>query len=393
MKANINKNILEIGDRLIVNIGVYSENGIIKKLSRENLPMVLGQNNFIPDFDSNLIGQNLEEFYEFVKTFNKRYPHPMFRNNRFKFVVEVLEYHDKQFGELVKKNMELTGQLAKMEKQKSEQNAKADPKELKEKDELIEQLRENIAQLKQEVFDAKRAPKALVIPPEMKKEAEKYALQKFFDKFISIYIYYKITTLRSQMEAEVLQDDKLLAYAKGFRMITYQFDQLFQSYGIQEITPVEGEIFDPSYQKVNEQFIDDKLPSNTIINVHSPCFKLHDRTINVAIVDTTVQSSDEKLAKKVIEKMGPRAHHKTPGVLHTMEQKVRSSIEKHLNVSEETSEDGKEIKATLDVKAEPAKAKKTTKKKAETSVKQTEKETKPKKESAAKKKISVKVKK
>ncbi len=54
---------------------------------------------------------------------------------------------------------------------------------------------------------------------------------------------------------------------------------------------------------------------------------LHDRVLHVALVDTTVRSTDPQ-AKVLIEKSGDNAYHKTPGKLHTLEEKVSESIAK-----------------------------------------------------------------
>nr|WP_307908373.1 hypothetical protein [Mycoplasmopsis bovis] len=49
--------------------------------------------------------------------------------------------------------------------------------------------------------------------------------------------------------------------------------------------------------------------------------------LHVALVDTTVRSTDPQ-AKVLIEKSGDNAYHKTPGKLHTLEEKVSESIAK-----------------------------------------------------------------
>nr|WP_307919010.1 nucleotide exchange factor GrpE [Mycoplasmopsis bovis] len=175
--------------------------------------------------------------------------------------------------------------------------------------------------LKAQLERAKETPKTIVVPDEMKKQIHQYALQDFFEQFVNYYSLYKTTTLSSEKQAELLDDPKLKAFAKGYRMITWQFDELFKKYNFIEIKPIEGEIFNPEYQKVNDQFIDDEFPTNTIINVHSSafmfalieCFMLH-------LLIQQLESTDPQ-AKVLIEKSGDNAYHKTPGKLHTLRGK------------------------------------------------------------------------
>lgn len=143
----------------------------------------------------------------------------------------------------------------------------------------------------QEKTNEQPVQKVLVVPKEMKKEIETYALQKFFEEFISYYKFYKVSSTKAIIEAETSDNDHLKAYARGNKMIIFQFDELFKKYGLHELMPKVGEMFDPLYQKVNDQIVDDSKPEHTIINVQSPGYKLHDRVVAVALVDTSIKSS------------------------------------------------------------------------------------------------------
>ncbi|WP_051622776.1 nucleotide exchange factor GrpE [Mycoplasmopsis primatum] len=400
MNSKFNNIILEQGDKLILDIHVYTNNGgMSKELSKNNFALVLGQNSFIPDFDENFIGRNLEDTYDFVISFDKKYPLEKYRNQDIRFLIDVKDYISKSQSDLETKIISLQNEVSEIKKDYQEQSqvielTKNEAKNAhnslmmvqKQKDELekkllnsktnkqtapnndsatptnsaeIEklnqenkELNEQIKVLKEEIQKAKAAPKALTIPKELKKEVEQYALQKFFEEFVAYYKFYKVTSERVDKEAEILDDPKLKAFSKGYRMITWQFDELLKKYGLVEIKPTEGETFDPSYQKVNEQFIDDKLPTNTIINIHSPAFKLHDRVLQVALVDTTVQSSDPQ-AKRIIEEDGDDAYHKTPGVIHTLEEKIRSSMK--IKEESKTVDKAKKTTATATDEDKPKK--------------------------------------
>ncbi|WP_406616809.1 nucleotide exchange factor GrpE [Mycoplasmopsis adleri] len=155
---------------------------------------------------------------------------------------------------------------------------------------VIEELKFNNQKLMNEIKAKDEAPKALVVPKEMKQEIEKYALQKFFEDFVSYYKYFKLSTLKANDDATKSKDKKLQSFASGNMMISRQFDDLLQKYGLVELQPTLGQEFDPSYQKVNELIYDKKAAPNTIVKVHSPGYKLHDRVITVAIVDVSTQN-------------------------------------------------------------------------------------------------------
>ncbi|MBZ4227051.1 nucleotide exchange factor GrpE [Mycoplasma tauri] len=341
MVSNANKNILKNGNIIVADINVYDSNSKLDKtLSVSNFNLELGKDKFLPGFDKNLLGQKKKNNYKFSIHFPKNYKVEKYRNRSYEFILNIKSFtesindendyktdiNDKKSNNFKSKsgNFEQENKLNK----KNRKNSKLVEKLIKEKEKILQEVEKSkilISDLEQKLELEKQAPKALVIPNELKKEVEQYAMQKFFEEFVTYYNFYKVTTERICIESEMSDDAKLKSLAKGYRMISWQFDELFKKYGLFELKPIEGDAFDPTFQKVNDQFIDDQLPTNTIINVHSPAFKLHDRVIQVALVDTTLKSDDPQ-AKKIIEKCGDKAYHLTPGKIHTLEEKIKNNL-------------------------------------------------------------------
>lgn len=327
-KNNEAKKTFSKGDRLIVDVNTYSPNGdLVDRFCVKNFELILGKNTFINNFDDKFLHNEIKPSYKFQVKIPKNDPSDIYKNQKFWFEVELKNYDEIMAKKSSNSNEETNLESAeKIDHLKDDPLVKAQAKilSLYAKSEML--ARDNEF-LKAQLERAKETPKTIVVPDEMKKQIHQYALQDFFEQFVNYYSLYKTTTLSSEKQAELLDDPKLKAFAKGYRMITWQFDELFKKYNFIEIKPIEGEIFNPEYQKVNDQFIDDEFPTNTIINVHSSAFMLHDRVLHVALVDTTVRSTDPQ-AKVLIEKLGDNAYHKTSGKLHTLEEKVSESIAK-----------------------------------------------------------------
>ncbi|MCE6056553.1 nucleotide exchange factor GrpE [Mycoplasmopsis agalactiae] len=324
-KAGEFKKTFDKGDILIVDIDAYSpKKELIEPFCIKDYELVLGKNNFLQNFDDKFLHNEIKPSYKFQLKIPKNHPNEKYRNQKLFFEVTL-----KNYEELTKQKALDTSEGV----NKSQEEINDDPL-AKAQERILSLFVENEKLIKQNELlkilleKEKEGPKAVVIPNELKKEVEQYALQKFFEEFVNYYSLYKVTSLSSEMQAELLDDPKLKAFSKGYRMITWQFDEMFKKYNFVELKPIEGEIFDPKYQKVNEQVIDDEFPSNTIINVHSSAYKLHDRILHVALVDTSVRSDDPQ-AKVLIEKLGDNAYHKTPGKLHTLSEKVAETIAKN----------------------------------------------------------------
>ncbi|WP_051590849.1 nucleotide exchange factor GrpE [Mycoplasmopsis felifaucium] len=299
----IKNNILNPGDQITVDIEVYNtKNVVIKKLSKNDITLVIGQDDSYMNVAQLMQGLEIKDLYDFSIQLPKEFKKAFLKLKNISLKVVLKKYTEKKIVDLENEINRLQNEIdcfkAKEEKNKADEEAKNKISELQQfisdltsklsdKDFMIKELNVMIDKLKEEIKLREQAPKAVVVPKEMKQEIEKFALQKFFEDFISYYKFFKLSANKAQEDADNSNDDKLKAFAKGNKMIAWQFDELLKKYGLNEVMPVVGEQFDPSYQKINELIEDDTKPNNTILKVHSSAYKLHDRVISVAVVDAS----------------------------------------------------------------------------------------------------------
>lgn len=78
------------GDRVEIDFNGFDEGGApLDGTSSKNHPLILGEKSFIPGFEENLIGLNINEEKEFTLTFPADYFHKPFQNKAVKFKVKV----------------------------------------------------------------------------------------------------------------------------------------------------------------------------------------------------------------------------------------------------------------------------------------------------------------
>ncbi|VEU75327.1 heat shock protein GrpE (activation of DnaK) [Mycoplasmopsis maculosa] len=274
MKLDLEKNILSKGDKIIIDVNVYNKDILVKKLSTKNYSLILGGKFYLPFLSKMLVGKTLNKkiiFNYLVEEDNKSLKE--FVNEELKVEVKINDYVESKYVKSKNSNIQLKEHISSLEKI------------IKEKD-----------------FELSK--KLVSIPEDKKKEIERYSLQKFFEEFSKYYSVFKFTTEKLVLKAQEEEDSNRLKLLSNYKATIWQFDELFKNFGLEEIRPIFGEQFDPNTQKVMDQFIDDELESNTIINVLSIGYKLYDRVIKVANVVTSLKSTDVQ-AKKILEEKGP----------------------------------------------------------------------------------------
>lgn len=74
-------------------------------------------------------------------------------------------------------------------------------------------------------------------------------------------------------------------FAKGFNMICQNFKEIMESFGVEEVGQV-GETFDPNFHNAAMHIEDDSLGTNVISQVFQKGYKIGDRVIRYAMVQT-----------------------------------------------------------------------------------------------------------
>lgn len=86
-------------------------------------------------------------------------------------------------------------------------------------------------------------------------------------------------------------------YQIGFTYIYNQLIQALASEGLSEMAPKVGDKFDPVYMNAIDVKETDEAEPNTVVQVHSKGYKLHDRLIKAAMV-TVAKKPEEKKEEK-----------------------------------------------------------------------------------------------
>ncbi|QSF13978.1 nucleotide exchange factor GrpE [Mycoplasma sp. Mirounga ES2805-ORL] len=347
MITNLKKIRYHKGDLLRVNINVYYANStFVKTLSRNNVVLLLGEQNYIPEFDELIIGQPFGEIIDIIKVFKKGYRVKEFEGKTIRFIIEVLDYEEA-------KNIKQSNRLKEIEKY--QEGAKLKEAKLlqlqgtlEKKNQYLKDLEETVEKLKKDAAVEKEetVTKTLIVSTEEKEKAKMYALQKFIEHFAVPY-----STLISAIEAGGRSENSSVKnYVIGFKMITSQIDEVLKSNGVTKVIPNVGDKFDPNTQKVLELIDDEKLEPETIVSVNSIGFKLHDRLIKTALVSVSKKPGEMKSNISIED--GDDTNNLTTQTPENKKE-VITKKEKKDSKEKETSKVKKEvIKKTSDTKKE-----------------------------------------
>ncbi len=89
------------GDRVEIDFQGFDEGGaILDGTTSKNHPIIIGEKSFVPGFEENLIGMNLNDEREFTVTFPKDYFHKPFQSKLVKFKVKVNRIEERNFPEI-----------------------------------------------------------------------------------------------------------------------------------------------------------------------------------------------------------------------------------------------------------------------------------------------------
>lgn len=111
-------------------------------------------------------------------------------------------------------------------------------------------------------------------------EIKQYSLQKFFETMIDPFI-----NLKQAIDAGSNSTDKnVQAYTVGFKMFIDKIMQVFTTFGLKEINPSVGTMFNPKFHECLA--VIENKPHEQIVEVKQRGYQLHDRLIKPALVTT-----------------------------------------------------------------------------------------------------------
>ena len=112
-------------------------------------------------------------------------------------------------------------------------------------------------------------------------EEKKFALQKFFEKFIIPLNNLDLAT----KAAKNIDNNIVNNFNKGFEMLYQQMDDILSDFGVSKIIPKVGDKYDPEIHQVYE-LIDSNndIKKDTIVEIKNIGYKLNERTIKPALV-------------------------------------------------------------------------------------------------------------
>ncbi|EIE41997.1 chaperone protein GrpE [Mycoplasmopsis canis UFG1] len=252
-------------DILKANFKLIIEDAIISEYSNK-YEIVVGKNEYLPDFDDYLNGRKIKDNLEIKFSFPKNYSIRDFAGK--KAIVEMSEIVLSENNSSKTNDDELKKKIAELE-------AKLSLKELE-----IIKLSEAY-KLKANEFGSKTQEKIEQITNEYKekldqekKEIKKYALQSFAEDFAIPYNNF-ISAIKA---GENSQSAEVKNYVYGFNIVAKQFESLLNDNNIQLIKPEINSEFDPTLQEVVD-FKESEESNNKIIKVIRYGFSLNGRVI------------------------------------------------------------------------------------------------------------------
>lgn len=138
------------------------------------------------------------------------------------------------------------------------------------------------AKLGQELATAlkRKTDEALKRFEDDKEDLKLYGAQAFFSDFLPHFLTLKLVV----QSASQITDSKVKGYLQGFDMVVRSMSDSLSNFGISEIIPKVGDLFDPNIHTGDSTISDEKLPSGAIAEVKFSGFKLHQRLLIPAVV-------------------------------------------------------------------------------------------------------------
>ncbi|MBU4689918.1 nucleotide exchange factor GrpE [Mycoplasma zalophidermidis] len=268
---------LKTGTIIKTNVKVFEGKKFIKKLSKRNYLIKLGESSINSQIDESIMNTGWAPRYKIIVTFDENAKSD-YAKKTLTFDIENLSFESskkfKNDKEKEQKSMELENLKKELVDSKLEFKLLAD--KFFALEEINNTLKEKIRELNNKVNENKR----ITVPEEEIKRIKEYALQKFFEDFTNPF-----ATLKLAIESGLNSTEhSVKTYVTGFKMVLGMLESVFNSHGLKTFLPKVGDIFDPNTQKPIDFVIDPDVEPNTIKRVDCEAYLLNDRVIKYALV-------------------------------------------------------------------------------------------------------------
>ncbi|MBU4690283.1 nucleotide exchange factor GrpE [Mycoplasma sp. ES3157-GEN-MYC] len=268
---------LKSGTIIKTNIKVFEGKKFIKKLSRRNFLIKLGENSISSQIDDLIMNTGWAPHYKIIVTFDEN-AKADYAKKTLSFEIENLSFESSIKFKKDKEREQKTKELENVKKELAD--SKLEFKLLADKffalEEINNTLKDKIRELNNKINENKR----ITVPEEEIKRIKEYALQKFFEDFTNPFATLKLAVESGLNSA----DNSVKTYVSGFKMVLGMLESVFSSHGLKTLLPKVGDIFDPNTQKPIDFVIDPDAEPNTIKRVDCEAYLLNDRVIKYALV-------------------------------------------------------------------------------------------------------------
>ncbi|QGZ97739.1 nucleotide exchange factor GrpE [Mycoplasma sp. NEAQ87857] len=224
--------------------------------------ITLGENQYLPNFDSHFFNKTIKHQIEIKFEFPKSYEIKEFRSKHATLIIKNVQVakHNDQINALKVEIKELNTQaeLAQyaFKTKMSELQLKANNEIQKVKDEQKEKLEKE------------------------KEEIKKFAASKLFESLMNPLSNFALATEfgKNSTNSEVKN------YCLGFEIVIKQFRDIFEQNGANFINPIIGEEFNPEKEQVIDFVNDEQLENNVITKVVKEGLELNARVLIPASV-------------------------------------------------------------------------------------------------------------
>jgi molecular chaperone GrpE len=180
------------------------------------------------------------------------------------------------------------------EKPNSEELSKKDKKKYEALKEEVEKLKADLEHWKNEYYRAYADTKNLRNDLEKEhREAIKYRSEGFIEELLPVLDSFYMA-LKNEPS-----DPALKNYLIGFQYIYKNLVSVLENEGVSEISPENGQTFDPSVMSAVDTVVGEK--ENLITQVYSKGYKLHDRIIRPANVQVSVTKKEDNETKEHLD--------------------------------------------------------------------------------------------
>lgn len=120
-------------------------------------------------------------------------------------------------------------------------------------------------------------------------DAKLYGIQGFCKDLLDVADI--LNTATTTVPKELLDDNPhLKSLYDGLTMTESQLQKVFNKHGLVQISPAEGDKFDPNFHEALFQVPTQENESDTIAIIQKIGYRLHDRTIRPALVGVFMAS-------------------------------------------------------------------------------------------------------